>query len=174
MNLNEQAELLFNEINNRLADIKALEDRERTISTLEHGLLIKSKNLTKQTEELSAEKDRLTKEREFIDQSLIKIEENKIIEGRIEGKRALLREEIKELETSKETRAREESQLKERQKKYEGLEARETELKRREALIIKSEEVDKLRKQELDLKAQAIQDEAGRLQKIADKYQLRA
>lgn len=172
MNLNEQAENLIRELQNKLREVDQLEERQRHLDVFDASLRALQGRLTKEKEDLVSKVKAIDQEKEYIVKALEKTKQQEIVEAKLDGKRALLiqqMEDVKKAEADLTAHAR---IIEEKEKKIELLDKREEDLKRKEELLLKKELVNDERSKDLDMKEQAILQEAARLQKIAERYKI--
>lgn len=168
--LRQQAELLFNEINNKLGEAEQLDKKEALLEEQGRQIGKKQEQLVKDQAKLDSERANMTHEKEFIAKALQKVKENETLEKRIDEKRELIKKEMGELVVKRVENEAEMKLKNDKIKEYDGLKKKEEELALKEELLKKKEQLQDARGKDLDIQDKANKSEASRLQVIAERF----
>lgn len=172
MNLRSQTEQLFNDIEAQLTLIEDNIGYRKTLEQLDLKLREFEKKLTTKDQEQQEKEQQFKREREYITQSLERIKEQSLNEQRIDGKRALLKQEIIDIEKEKDVLTAQKRAAEEKIKQAADLEEREQKLKADQALYVQKEAQLLKRQNQVKEDEQAVLAEAQRLQRLAERWQV--
>lgn len=173
MIIQELAGQLIIEINNQVEKEKALTASLAALDRANTALHEKEVRISRRESDYLQKKSELEKEKEYVLQGLEKVKRLETIQLRIDGKIALIEEKIKEV-TQKENEQTEKNKILDKKlEQVNNIDRREEDLKRGVELLKKEQEALLKQREDQDLREQAIQAEAGRLKKIAERYQIR-
>lgn len=169
MTLQEQADSLIVEIQNKLKEAAQLDAREKTLTATDLQLREKMRQLGTREDKLATDRRELEQEKEFLKQGLERLKLSEAVELRIDGKRRLLLDEEQTIKQSREKAEREREIL---QKVVDGartIKEAQEDLTRREAAHRAAEKAVETRAEDAKQQELANLREAERLQRIAEK-----
>ncbi len=166
-----QAEKLFTEIESNLGIIEENRVIQEHLEEFDHVLRDREEKLKKYEDQLNVLSEQQDREREYIAQEVKKLEGREVLEKRIEDARMKLVTQQTVSERASEKADEALKLLAKKTEEYEDLERREQKLQEEQKLLLQREALERKRKEQNDLDAQANQAERERLQRIAESFQ---
>lgn len=158
-----QADLLFSSIDARLQELGDLEKKAQLLAETEADVRLLEKEILGKQKDLENKVAELEQQKKFIASENDRLKREEIKQKKHEDYLAAIRVEAADLESLKGEIRRKEIDVEDKIKLLDSLQEQEKELARREALVTKSEVIDRERKRLLDLREHRIQAEWKRL-----------